>query len=160
MNASVAQGKTTAGSLQRCKLLHARLQCSHFHAGSKLKQSSYTSEPSRTSTTALGHVLPLQFCRHNKRFQIHMLHRQANRNSSELIRTDPNTDGQQRKHTKQIQKLSKRILTLENNCSGKSTFDKVQTSAGTMPKSSVTFPITNGRKMQETRTMSILPFSN
>ena len=62
-----------------------------------------------------------------------MLHSQTNRNSSELIRTDPNTDGQQRKHTKQIQKLSKRILTLEN-CPGKSTFDKVQTSAGTMPK--------------------------
>ena len=77
------------------------------------KQSSYTSEPSRTSTTALGHVLPLKFCRHNERFQIHMLHSQTNRSSSELIRTDPNTDGRQRKHTKQIQKLSQVKVHLE-----------------------------------------------
>ena len=123
------------------------------------KQSSYTSEPSRTSTTALGHVLPLKFWLLNKRFQIYTLHIKDNRNSSELIRTDPNTDGQQRKRAKQIQKLSNVNFLLEN-CSGKSIFDKVQLSTGAMPKSSVTFPSTNGRKMQETRTMSILPFSN
>ena len=123
------------------------------------KQSSYTSEPSRTSTTALGHVLPLKFWLLNKRFQIYTRHIKDNRNSAELIRTNPNTDGQQRKRTKQIQKLSLVNFLLEN-CSGKSIFDKVQLSTGAMPKSSVTFPSTNGRKMQETRTMSILPFSN
>ena len=123
------------------------------------RNSHPTSEPSRTSTTALGHVLPLKFWLLNKRFQIHTLHTKDNRNSSELIRTDPNTDGQQRKRTKQIQKLSNVNFLLEN-CSGKSIFDKVQLSTGAMPKSSVTFPSTNGRKMQETRTMSILPFSN
>ena len=63
--------------------------------------------------------------------------------SAELIRTDPNTDGQQRKQTKQIQKLSNVNFLLEN-CSGKSIFDKVQLSTGAMPKSSVTFPSTNG----------------
>ena len=123
------------------------------------KQSSYTSEPSRTSTTALGHVLPLKFCQLSKRFQIHTLHTKGNRNSSELIRTDPNTDGQQQNAQNRFRNSSKQLLTLEN-CSGKSAIDKIQTSIGTMPSSLVTFPITNGRKMQETRTMSILPFSN
>ena len=63
-------------------------------------------------------------------------------NSSGRIRTqtDNNENGQ-----KQIQKLSNVNFLLEN-CSGKSIFDKVQLSTGAMPKSSVTFPSTNGRK--------------
>ena len=54
-----------------------------------------------------------------------MLHSQSNRNSSELIRTDPDTDGKRRKQTKQIQKLSNVKILLEN-CSGKRIFDNVQ----------------------------------
>ena len=61
-----------------------------------------------------------------------MLPRQSKTNFSELIRTDPDTDGQQRKHRKQIQKLSQ-VKTHLGKLFGKSTFDKVQTSAGTMP---------------------------
>ena len=133
-------------------------ECSSRFQETCTTQIQQNSEPSRTSTTALGHVLPLKFCQLSKRFQIHTLHTKGNRNSSELIRTDPNTDGQQQtKHTKQIQKLFKTTFDFGKLFRKK---HNRQTSIGTMSSSPVTFPITNGRKMQETRTMSILPFSN
>ena len=85
-------------------------------------------------------------------------------NKTKQNETPPNEFGhkrneQQRKHTEQIQKLSQVKVHLEKLFRKK----HIRQSSNFSRHNAQSFrhlPIPNGRKMQETRTMSILPFSN
>ena len=115
----------------------------HLRTSSDLNDCSRT----RPSTKVLS-------C--GQRFQIFVLTRQS---KMKLFRTSSDTNEQQRKRTKQIQKLSQVKVHLEKLFRKK----HIRQSSNFSRHNAQSFrhlPIPNGRKMQETRTMSILPFSN
>ena len=125
----------------KLKTLHHRTEGSYLNK----KQSSYTSEPRRTSTTVLGHVLPLKFCQRDKGSKSPCYQDKTKQNSSERVRTQTDNNG----NTQNRFRNSPKSKCISKNCSGKSTFDKVQTSAGTMPKASVTFRFPTDEKCQK-----------
>ena len=80
----------------------------------------------------------------------------ATKTKQHNLQTSSDTDGQQRKHTKQIQKLSQVKVHLEKLFRKK----YIRQSSNFSRHNAQTFrhlPIPNRRKMQETRTMSTTP---